>query len=115
MIFVPGICCIPTGARFLHPDSASPKPLRKLAKVKNKAATLQVGCPGQEVIGSMGYFTYLYMEYIGVIYNPLILTVDTNFLGHPSRRSSGHFGKTPNKKSSKYFLSPDIFLGNYRI
>ena len=55
------------------------------------------------------------MEYVFWGYNPLILTFDTNFLGHPSRRSSGHFGKTPNKKSSKYFLSPDIFLGNYTI
>ena len=39
----------------------------------------------------MGYFTYLYMAYIGVItYNPLFLTFDTNLLGHPSSEDE-HF------------------------
>ena len=33
------------------------------------------------VIGSMDYFTYLEMGYIG---GYKILTFDTNFLGHPS-------------------------------
>ena len=39
----------------------------------------------------MGYFTYLYMAYIGVVtYNPLFLTFDTNLLGHPSSEDE-HF------------------------
>ena len=45
---------------------------------------------GSMVIGSMGYFTYWVVlvngVFLGVIicYNPLILTFDPNFLGHPS-------------------------------
>ena len=35
-------------------------------------------------IGSMDYFTYLYMGYNYWGYNPLILILDPKFLGHPS-------------------------------
>ena len=48
-----------------------------------------LGCPGQEVIGSMvigsvGDFTPRNTPYISRGNNPLILTIDPNFLGHPS-------------------------------
>ena len=49
------------------------------------------GCPvGREVrmdqwLGSVGYFTYLYINGVSWDYNnPLILTIYDNFLGHPS-------------------------------
>ncbi len=43
---------------------------------------------GSKVIGSVGYFTPIYPQYTPLLSrwnNPLILTIDPNFLGHPSR------------------------------
>ena len=47
-------------------------------------------CPGKEVIGSMvigsmGYFTDPYKWGIPWGFSPLILAIDPNFLGHPSK------------------------------